>query len=148
MTVLQKNRVTNQLKGYLSELRQISSHSHGNYIGSVDGGPVTDPILEAYRFKGPFDSEEAFDNAITDAYQSKAPKRHIKNFLTGMLSHKRHQIVFTHRDLRHQNIRVNDGNVSGILDWEFSGWYGVRILKSSLCLEVAKRLERIPSADS
>jgi hypothetical protein len=115
-----KNQVTNQLKGYLRELRQIS---HRSYIGSVDFGPVTDPILESHHVKGPFDSEEAFNNAIIDAYQSKAPKRQIKNFLAGMLSQKKHQIVFTHGDLRLQNIMVKDGYVSGILDWEFSGWY-------------------------
>lgn len=73
--------------------------------------------------KGPFHSEEDFNNAIIDAYQSKAPKRRIKGFLAGMLSHRKHQIAFTHGDLRQQNIMVKDGNVTGILDWEFSGWY-------------------------
>lgn len=74
-------------------------------------------------WQGPFRSEEEFNNAIIDAYQSKAPRRRIKSFLTGMLSHNKHQIVFTHGDLRLQNVMVEDGNVSGILDWEFSGWY-------------------------
>ncbi|EAL84981.1 uncharacterized protein AFUA_8G01870 [Aspergillus fumigatus Af293] len=45
-----RNQVTNQLKEYLHELRQIS---HRNYIGSVDFGPVTDPILESHHVKGP-----------------------------------------------------------------------------------------------
>lgn len=40
-----------------------------------------------------------------------------------MLSQNRHQILFTHGDLRLQNIMVKDGCVSGVLDWEFSGWY-------------------------
>lgn len=40
-----------------------------------------------------------------------------------MLCKNNHQIVFTHRDLRLHNIMVNDGSVSGVLDWEFSGWY-------------------------
>lgn len=41
--------VTNQLKEYLLELRQISN---GSYIGSANSGPVTDPILESYHVKG------------------------------------------------------------------------------------------------
>lgn len=44
-----KSHVTNQLKRYLRELREISN---GSYIGSVDSGPVTDPILETYHIKG------------------------------------------------------------------------------------------------
>lgn len=40
-----------------------------------------------------------------------------------MLSQNKHHIVFTYSDLRLQNIMVNDGYVTGILDWEFSGWY-------------------------
>ena len=31
--------------------------------------------------------------------------------------------MFTHGDLRFANIMVKDGSVSGIVDWEFSGWY-------------------------
>ncbi|KAK6813287.1 hypothetical protein RU639_011075 [Aspergillus parasiticus] len=115
-----KGYIASQLKEYLCQLRQIS---YRNYIGSADLGPVTDPILERRHNKGPFDSEEAFNNAIIEVYQSTAPKRHIKSFLAGMLSQKRHQIVFTHGDLRLQNIMVNNGHVSGIVDWEFSGWY-------------------------
>ncbi|KAE8408866.1 kinase-like protein [Aspergillus pseudonomiae] len=105
---------------YFHQLRQLR---HENYIGSADFGPVTDPFLETYFNKGPFDSEESFNNTIIEAYQLKAPKRHIKSFLVGMLSQKRYQIVFTHGDLRPQNIIVNHGNISGIVDWEFSGWY-------------------------
>ena len=34
----------------------------------------------------------------------------------------RDEIVLCHRDFRTGNYMVNDGKVSGILDWEFSGW--------------------------
>lgn len=40
-----------------------------------------------------------------------------------MLSQKRHSICFTHADLRPQNIMVRGGSITGILDWELSGWY-------------------------
>ncbi|GLB05511.1 hypothetical protein AtubIFM57258_000800 [Aspergillus tubingensis] len=116
-----KTRIAGQLKGYLDELRQIE---HRNYIGSVDRGPLPDPILGELEYKGPFDSEDDFNNAIINAYQDTAPKRHVKNVLVGMLaSQKKHNIVFTHGDFRHPNIMVNDGNVTGIVDWEFSGWF-------------------------
>lgn len=44
-----KSRITSQLKGYFYELRCIDN---GNYIGSADLGPVTDPILETHHTKG------------------------------------------------------------------------------------------------
>ncbi|KAH8424146.1 uncharacterized protein LDX57_001900 [Aspergillus melleus] len=121
-----KARIANQLKAYFHELRRI--HAPG-YIGSVDSGPVMDPMLEYYHTRGaktgegPFPSLETFNNTLIDAYQLKVPKRHIKSFLSGMLSETNHQIVFTHGDLRHANIMVHEGSVTGILDWEFSGWY-------------------------
>lgn len=36
---------------------------------------------------------------------------------------KQHRICFTHADLHHANILVRDGQLVGILDWEFFGWY-------------------------
>ncbi|OJJ69333.1 hypothetical protein ASPBRDRAFT_76852 [Aspergillus brasiliensis CBS 101740] len=118
-----KARIAVQLKEYINELLQIGN-GNGNYIGSVGPGPVTDPILENYFNKGPFNSEDDFNRTLVEAYQAQAPKRHIKSFLTGMLSEREHRIVFTHGDLRHANIMVNDnGKVTGIVDWEFSGWY-------------------------
>ncbi|KAB8276432.1 kinase-like protein [Aspergillus minisclerotigenes] len=110
-----KSRVTNQLKGFIHELREIPPRG---YIGSVDFSPVDDPILD-----GPFTTKEAFDNALISAYQAKVPRCHIKSFLAGMLSQNKHQVVFTHGDLRLANIMVNNGNVTGIVDWEFGGWY-------------------------
>ncbi|KAL3481747.1 kinase-like protein [Aspergillus californicus] len=115
-----KDHVTSQLKEYFSELRSIKT---SNYIGSVDCGPVNDPMLEGHDNKDPFDSEAAFNTALVDAYQAKVPKLNIKAYLSGMLSDKTHCIVFTHGDLRLRNIMVHNGSVSGIVDWEFSGWY-------------------------
>ncbi|KAK4242240.1 hypothetical protein C8A03DRAFT_40369 [Achaetomium macrosporum] len=34
-----------------------------------------------------------------------------------------HKIVFTHGDINMRNIMVKDGKLSGIIDWENSGWY-------------------------
>ncbi|KAB8225469.1 kinase-like protein [Aspergillus novoparasiticus] len=104
-----KNRVTNQL--------------NGDYIGSVDFSPVADPILDDCSNQGPFSTEEAFDNALIDAYRSKLPRCYIKSFLAGILSQNKYQIVFTHGDLRLANIMVDNGNVTGIVDWEFGDWY-------------------------
>ena len=36
-----------------------------------------------------------------------------------------HEIKFTHGDLHFSNIMINDGHISGIIDWEFAGWYPI-----------------------
>ncbi|PWY80238.1 hypothetical protein BO83DRAFT_396627 [Aspergillus eucalypticola CBS 122712] len=75
--------------------------------GSVVRGPLPDPVLGDLKFKG--------ECAIINAYQDRAPKRHVKNVLVSMLSpQNRHYVVFAHGF---------SGNVTGIKDWEFSGWY-------------------------
>lgn len=66
---------------------------------------------------GLFESEETFNNALIDAYQSKLPRSHVRCFLTGMLSQYKHRSVFTHGDLRLANIKVKNGHVTGILGW-------------------------------
>lgn len=59
-----------------------------------------------------------------------------------MLSQNKHRIVFTQGDFRLQNIIVENGEATSIIDWELSGWYP-RILgfcQVSIRLEVAERL--------
>lgn len=41
----------------------------------------------------------------------------------GMLDAHKHGIVFTHGDLRPDNIIVKNGRVTAIIDWEMAGWY-------------------------
>ncbi|KAF2677762.1 hypothetical protein K458DRAFT_349534 [Lentithecium fluviatile CBS 122367] len=43
--------------------------------------------------------------------------------IAARLRKMRHPIVFTHGDLKHHNIMVLDGHISGFLDWESAGWY-------------------------
>ncbi|KAJ5563650.1 hypothetical protein N7535_008814, partial [Penicillium sp. DV-2018c] len=114
-----KCRVSNQLATYVQEIRDMNSF---DYIGSVENGPVTDHSLSTSPDKGPFKSERDFNTALLNTYQKRAPKRHIKSFLDGMLSQS-HEIVFTHGDLRPQNIMIKEGSVVAIIDWELSGWY-------------------------
>ncbi|KAE8155349.1 kinase-like domain-containing protein [Aspergillus avenaceus] len=117
---LDTTRVASQLKEYIDDIRSMGDTS---YIGSVDHGPVMDPILSISKVQGPFSSEKEFIETIVEAYQYCAPRQHVKKFLHGMVGNHAHYILFTHGDLRPQNIMVKDGNVTGILDWELSGWY-------------------------
>lgn len=62
-------------------------------------------------FVGPFVTEEEFNDTLR----------------VGALPHvshrSGHQIVFTHGDLNMRNILIRNRRLSGIVDWENSGWY-------------------------
>ncbi|KAF2280389.1 phosphotransferase enzyme family protein [Westerdykella ornata] len=117
---IEKQQLSVDLKKYLAELRSIPP---ANYIGSVNGGPVTDIILEwSTTSRGPFNSEEDFNATIADTFVAKS-KGHVGPYIRGMLDSHKHSIVFTHGDLRPANIIVKDGRVAAIIDWEMAGWY-------------------------
>ncbi|KAF7511645.1 hypothetical protein GJ744_003808 [Endocarpon pusillum] len=113
--------VQNELKDYIRQLRGIPG---GEYIGSLDRGPVADCMLEHADFRGPFDSEEEFNIGLRKTYWESYKKEVlICDRLDGMLAAHKHQIVFTHNDLHFSNIMVHDGHISSIIDWADSGWY-------------------------
>ena len=71
-------------------------------------------------------SEAHFNEFLLDSPSSRAAPS-FKNWLKSMLRDD-HRIVFTHSDFHPRNIMVIDGpdgcvEVSGILDWEWSGFY-------------------------
>ncbi|KAI4927819.1 hypothetical protein J4E85_006331 [Alternaria conjuncta] len=138
-TSTEKQAISADLKKHMDELRSLPP---ANYIGSVDEGPVTDNMLEwstscrgissrpyqafgsvfLTRRAGPFKSIEDFNATIIDAFVTKS-KTQIGPYARGMLNAHKHGIVFTHGDLRPDNVIVKDGRVAAIIDWEMSGWY-------------------------
>jgi serine/threonine protein kinase len=115
----QKQSIAEQLRGYLSQLRNLK----GDYIGAIGRGTVSmgkfGPI-----YGGPFDTEKEFNQWIlSDLHSSiSAP---LKNYAEHALVDG-HEIIFTHADFSPRNILVNENSnyrVTAILDWEFAGWY-------------------------
>ncbi|KAG6037169.1 hypothetical protein E4U41_005303 [Claviceps citrina] len=62
-------------------------------------------------YKGPFRDEDEFNDNLRNS--------HLPHISHG----SGHQIVFTHGDLNMRNILMHNGRLSGIIDWEHSGWY-------------------------
>jgi aminoglycoside phosphotransferase len=112
----QKLAIASNLKGMLLELRSLKGH----HIGSVNNGKA----IDGRRFDfsgGPFDNEDAFNQfLLSDAYPSTA--KILRDIALRSLRTD-HEIVFTHGDFAPRNILVKDGKITGILDWEYSGWY-------------------------
>lgn len=110
------------MQGFIQQLRAIthrdaSPTSTALAVGNSLGGPVHDNGVFGGSPEGPFATEEEFSSILR---YSDDPGR------------QGHDVVFTHADLNPRNILISlynlrDGTrgwrVSGIVDWEFAGFY-------------------------
>ncbi|KAF5627273.1 kinase-like domain protein [Fusarium tjaetaba] len=108
------------MQKYMAQLRSISRQGAPKHaISNATGGPCYDYRIVACQdydkdrgdFFGPFIDEEEFNStlrtpALPDVFHS-----------TG------HDIVFTHSDINMRNVLMHNGRISGIVDWENSGWF-------------------------
>ncbi|KAI5464237.1 kinase-like domain-containing protein [Mariannaea sp. PMI_226] len=108
------------LQRCLGELRMIPKDVNPNYaISNTLGKPCYDYRIiagldydeEQGDFIGPFVDEEEFNKILQIGA------------LPSVSHCSGHQIVFTHADLNMRNVLIHNGRLSGIVDWENSGWF-------------------------
>lgn len=106
-----------QMKSFISQIREIPPVGPKNHICNTLGEACSDPRIRDGNPIGPFEDEASFSQYL----------RHPDD-----PARRGHQIVFTHADLNLRNILVDkvtrlDGTrgwaISGIVDWENSGFY-------------------------
>ncbi|KAF1996124.1 phosphotransferase enzyme family protein-like protein [Amniculicola lignicola CBS 123094] len=116
----QKQEVLAQLRGFLSQLREMK----GSLIGSVDGTACEDQLFSdepgAY---GPYQDEAAFNEGIVAALKNTQTSGWVDTVSNMVLALKGHEIVMTHGDLCPRNVLVQGTRVTAILDWEMAGYY-------------------------
>ncbi|KAK7963895.1 hypothetical protein PG988_010869 [Apiospora saccharicola] len=108
------------LQKYIGQLRAIPKDATSKYaiINAVNEACYDHRVNMSLDydenrgdFVGPFVNEEQFNEIL----QTPA--------LPGVSHCSGHKIVFTHSDLNMRNVLVHNGRLSGIVDWENSGWY-------------------------
>ncbi|KAH9904403.1 protein kinase-like domain-containing protein [Xylariomycetidae sp. FL2044] len=120
----QKSDIKAQLRTQLGYMRACTQ----SFVGRVGRQPVRnvyDRIPTTYC--GPFADEEEFDNWCL----ARVPNRLARWRWRRMLKRSRRRdntpakakYVLTHGDLTPRNILVQDGRVTGIVDWERSGFF-------------------------
>ncbi|KAH7384585.1 kinase-like domain-containing protein [Pyrenochaeta sp. MPI-SDFR-AT-0127] len=76
---------------------------------------------------GPCESESDFNKQLIAAASDHSfPSLDIfeqKLSCAQRIQSMQHPSVFTHGDLKHHNVMIYDGHVSGFIDWESAGWY-------------------------
>ncbi|KAJ5934558.1 hypothetical protein N7466_004105 [Penicillium verhagenii] len=119
----QKERIAQQTAGYLQQLRKLQSDK----IQSLSGGPVFSNFLFKNKISllphGPLASDDELWNDMEHGLKDTIPEaariqlRHCMPSAT--------PYTFTHGDLTNVNIMVENGSLSGIIDWEMSGYLPV-----------------------
>lgn len=132
MTAAQIDSVVHELAGYLAQLRQLTAprpstataNAPSIIIGGAAGGPGFDHRLGP-RPWGPFGTVAEFHTYVRFgepledwAHEPAVTEVHGK-------PEGSYQVRFAHADLAPRNILVDpkEGKITGIVDWEFGGWY-------------------------
>ncbi|KAK6345787.1 hypothetical protein TWF730_010130 [Orbilia blumenaviensis] len=121
---LNKSAIQQNLNDIFLNLRQIP-HPHGSPLGGVAGEGCKDTRRHTRISQAIYTSEEFWDFQYLIASASGKTYFDFLNRLTK--PHRANEIVFSHGDVRDENIIVQDCDgryiVSGLIDWEMSGFY-------------------------
>jgi aminoglycoside phosphotransferase (APT) family kinase protein len=120
MSIDQRLSIARQLRCILSTMR-AAPPATSNLIGGCNG-PARDCRYISDYTGGPFESEAEFNEFILNLGK-RTPSLVRRTLSESLHEQNGHRIVFTHADLSPRNIIVQDGQIKGLLDWEFAGWY-------------------------
>ncbi len=123
----ERTTVLDDLAIMLAQLRS-SQAPEDSIIGAADGiGPAADLRASGAELGGPFPSECDFNEWLVSLIHPESRQyisdffvQTIRNCLVGLGTLR---IRFSHGDLGMHNILVEGGRITGIIDWEYVGWY-------------------------
>jgi Phosphotransferase enzyme family len=104
-----KSTITNELKDYIRQMRQLSP-PEDMLIGSVVGGPAVDRRQLGSAVGGPFRSEDEFNEWQLAQLYPGIPLSQREMYAA--VHRSDHQILFAHGDLAFHNIIVEDMGIS------------------------------------
>ncbi|KAJ5129826.1 uncharacterized protein N7515_005865 [Penicillium bovifimosum] len=120
-----KESICLQLWNLTSKIRNIPrpQELEGLYQCAADGSPSQDPMLEDLQKPArPILNDSELHARIYERYLHFGGRRY-ENQLLDMFPLSERS-VFTHADIAPRNVMVDEqNNVTGILDWEWAGWY-------------------------
>ncbi|GFF44585.1 hypothetical protein IFM51744_05856 [Aspergillus udagawae] len=129
MTISQKYSVKDQLGTILMDLRSLPYPS-GTPLGGVQGEGCKDIRRHLRRSNRPITDLNEFEDFLLNASHSggRVFAELIRELSPSTQQYSSPAIVFTHGDLRPDNILVdmatdNVWTVTGLIDWEYSGFY-------------------------
>jgi thiamine kinase-like enzyme len=122
-----KSTALAELKVYLSVIREWRSPWGDERVCSITGGVIRSIRVPGHKM-GPFESPAELHGYLLgearNTHSSEAEYEEDLRTARRLQSLQRPGVKFTHGDLKHHNILIDDeGHVTGFLDWEAAGWY-------------------------
>ncbi|OOF91642.1 hypothetical protein ASPCADRAFT_9566 [Aspergillus carbonarius ITEM 5010] len=126
LSLKEKESIAKETADYISQLRGLQHQK----IQGIGGRPIYSNLLFPYKRNdnpfpphGPFASDDELWADMGLGIKNTFPKTMNEDLRRVMPPAKPY--TFTHCNLAIENIMVQDGKVTGILDWECSGYYPV-----------------------
>ncbi|KAF8539601.1 kinase-like domain-containing protein [Trichophaea hybrida] len=113
----QKEKIADQTADYLRQLRSLTAPS----MSRVSDQPLVDMMLFNTTYpepKGPFNTQDELWTAMAATLKGQIPQKALDRLRLQMPECA--PFTYTHGDLSMGNIIIQDGNVVGIIDWEWS----------------------------
>ncbi|CAH0023460.1 unnamed protein product [Clonostachys rhizophaga] len=119
--------IKNQLRGQLALMRLLTMP----YIGRVGYQPTWNVFNGRQTYAlGPFPDRQSFDEWCLRRIRQKPDRSHTlakwrlrRHVKKDRARSAEGRFVLTHGDLSPRNIMVEDGMITGIIDWQFSGFF-------------------------
>ncbi|KAK7554202.1 kinase-like domain-containing protein [Phyllosticta citricarpa] len=119
-----KKLILSQLKSMVEQIRQLPAP--GPEVSNIDGGPLYDPrpsMPGPDLHFGPFATIQEFHEYLRNGMESHSDLPQQVNELIHFHDGPWIDPVFTHGDLSSLNIMCENDKITGIVDWETSGWF-------------------------
>ncbi|KAH9971223.1 kinase-like domain-containing protein [Lactifluus volemus] len=121
LSVEQRERIIEELKGYIAQMRALKPTRPGR-VEAADGSGVSDSRLWGSP-PPPFESVEKFHSRLGHDFILKLDKHRNAWPQFQAMGNRQYCTKFTHSDIAPRNILVNNGKIAAIIDWETAGWY-------------------------
>lgn len=113
--------IKEQLRAQIRHMRTLTQP----FIGRVNQQPTRNLYDTTFtRYCGPFEDEKSFDDwCLTRLYGGGFQQKKWQRILEKQRRTSSGKFVLTHGDLSPRNILVQGGTITGIIDWELSGFF-------------------------
>jgi thiamine kinase-like enzyme len=124
----------------MCEANNMVEFNPDQHVSALDYNPCWDLRISSSRTFGPFPDLESFYHHLLGKVKVINGEAKAMSLFQALISlmPAYSSVVFSHSDLTARNIIIHNGKISGIIDWEQSGWwpYWWEYMKALYCTQL------------